>query len=510
MAATSDSRTRLRRLGQIDLGDWVQLATGEKLWTVQKKIGTALSEPSARVAVPSCVASGKTFLAARLALAFFDAFQPGTPCHICKGPCGGAKVLTTSSKWEHLKDNLWGEIRMAVPKIRERVGFDGRMPPADLRVEHAPNHYIVGQVATAEESIQGMHQAHILVIGDEATSISETVAKGITGVLASGDARMLLIFNPTTTDTYAAQQTRASRTQTIRITAFDTPGFTGEGEPEGAALINQLFLEDLKDQGMGPGTYEWTTRVCAEFWDLTDDTLVAVPWYDRALTTPAIPDLRSIGVDLASYGSAESGLALRDGNALVSIRPHPAGRVDHFFQGPVTSAVREFQPHYVIYDADGVGAGAVGYAEALGRHMPEGGRIIGFRGAKKINDAYTNARSAWYWHLRRLLEAGELAVTLTDPKLREQLTMIRYSIVNGAIRVETKDEMRKRGHSSPDRADMLMYAFAFSGQLSMPVVRQESVVEAMGFRDRSERAMWERDLNRRDKPQTHPVLGDDW
>ncbi len=508
--ATNDARTRLRRLGQLDLGQWVEVATGEKLWTIQHEIATALSEPAARVAVPSCVASGKTFLAARLALAFFDAYTPGVPCETCGGPCGGAKILTTSSKWEHLKDNLWGEIRMAVPKIRDRVGFDGKMPPADLRVEHLPNHLITGQVATAEESIQGMHAAHILVIGDEATSISDEVAKGITGVLASGDARMLLIFNPTTTDTYAAQQTKASRTRTIRITAFDTPGFTGEGEPDGAHLINALFLEDLKDQGMGPGTYEWTTRVCAEFWDLTDDTLVAESWYDAATTLPAYRDLRSLGIDIASYGSAESGIAFRDGNALTSIRPHPSGRVDHFFQGPITAAVREFQPHYVIYDADGVGAGAVGYAEALGRHMPEGGQIIGFRGAKKINAAYTNARSAWYWHLRRMLESGELAINVRDPKLREQLTMIRYSIVNGAIRVETKDEMRKRGHSSPDRADMLMYAFAFSGELAMPVIRTESIAEDIGLRDNGDDAMWARDLGKRDTPDWHPLLGYDW
>jgi phage terminase large subunit len=518
VTATTDARTRLRRLGQVDLGAWISVAEGSELWTVQKQIASAVSERNARVVVPSCVASGKTFLAARLALAFYDAYQPGTPCDICNGPCGGAKVMTTSSKWEHLKDNLWGEIRMAVPRIRDRVGLDGNLPPSDLWIDHTPQHFIHGMVATKPEGFQGYHAAHILVIGDEATSVSEEVAQGITGVLSTGDARLLLILNPTDTTTYAYRQSKAPRTKVIRIRAQDTPGFTGEDSPAGAHLITPQFLEDLKEQGMGPGTYEWTTRVCAEFWDLSEDTLVAEPWYDAATGSRRIPvpGMRALGIDLASYGTAESVLAVKDGNALTDLLAFPSQRTDHFFQGPVTQAVQKYQPHYVIYDADGVGAGAIGYAEALYRHLPPGAQVIGFRGAKKINDAYTNARSAWYWHLRRLFESDEIAVMVNDPRLREQLTQIRYSISSGAIRLETKEEMRKRGMASPDRADAVMYAFAFSGQLSMPVVRKDEwVATTANVRDNSDRAMWERDLRaldfRREEPEIHDLLGvSDW
>src|SRR5258705_552806 len=83
----------------------------------RRRVARAISVPRAKVVVPSCNASGKTHLAARLALAFYDSFKPGTPCDICGGPCGGAKVITTSSKWDHLHDNLWGEIRMAYPQM---------------------------------------------------------------------------------------------------------------------------------------------------------------------------------------------------------------------------------------------------------------------------------------------------------------------------------------------------------------------------------------------------------
>jgi hypothetical protein len=41
----------------------------------------------------------------------------------------------------------------------------------------------------------------------------------------------------------------------------------------------------------------------------------------------------------------------------------------------------------------------------------------------------------------------------------------------GQIQVESKDDMRKRGVPSPDRADALVYAFAY---VDLPVVDVES------------------------------------
>ena len=60
-------RDQLRVAGQQNLGTWIEAATGNEIWSIQHEVATALSVPRAKVAVPSCNASGKTFLAARLA-----------------------------------------------------------------------------------------------------------------------------------------------------------------------------------------------------------------------------------------------------------------------------------------------------------------------------------------------------------------------------------------------------------------------------------------------------------
>lgn len=510
---TSSVDQRVRLLGQMDLGAAAQILTGEDYWSIQKQVATALSVPRAKVAVPSCNASGKTWLAARLALAFYNAFTPGTPCAQCGGPCRGSKVITTSSKWEHLRDNLWGEIRSAYPKLQDR-GFvvPGKLAEADLRlVESESNHYIIGQSAASAEGLQGAHAAHKLIIGDEATSVDDEVQLAINRLLASSDSRILLIYNPTTPDTYASKMARSPAFERIKITAFDTPGFTGEHVPEGSNLITPAFLDDLRLQGMGEGTFEWTTSILAEDWDLGDDLLIPSSWYqNRSGRTPELGrGTRQLGIDLATYGSDESVIVMRDGDQIVEVRSFNAGRVDAFVQGPVTRAVQDFAPHVVVFDGDGPGAGAIGYFEDLKRHMQEGGIVIPFRGGKGHHSRFINQRSAWYWSLRRRFESGAITVAVSDDKLHEQLTDIHYTLTpQGDIRVETKSEMRKRGMKSPDRADAVMYAFAYSDDFPLSATPPPTAADVLDLPDHSPSAMWERLAPRyHSRQEVNPVLG---
>lgn len=521
MRSTKDDAERTRLLGQLDLGAAVEVLTGEQLWSVQQRIATAISTKRAKVAVPSCNASGKTYLAARLALAFYNSFTPGTLCVQCDpagnlGGCRGAKVITTSSKESHLRDNLWGEIRAAYPKVRDRgIHIPGKLFDGDLRlVDNESNHFIIGQSAASAEGMQGYHAAHKLIIGDEATSVDEEVQLAITRLLASSDSRILLIYNPTTPDTYASKMARSATFETIRITAWDTPNLSGEGAPPGSNLITQAFLDDLIAQGMGPGTFEWVTSIEARDWDLGDDLLIPAGWYDRqAGRSPVLGrGTRQLGVDIAAYGSDENIIAIRDGNQLLEVRAFPSMMTELYVRGPVTNAVLDYQPDVVVFDGDGVGAGAVGYFEDLRRIMRPGAQVLGFRGGKGVGSRHTNQRSAWYWSLRRRFENQGIEIAVSDDTLRTQLIDIHYTVTpQGDIRVETKQEMRKRGVGSPDRGDAVMYAFAFSDEFAAAdtnAAKPKTMAEQMGLTDHSEEALWRR-LAVRNAPQrdVNPIFG---
>lgn len=492
---TKDADERLRLLGQLDLGAAVEAMSGRNLWSIQREIATAMSKPRAKLVVPSCTASGKTMLAGRLALAFYNTYTPGSPCVTCdpkgnRGGCRGSKIITTSSKESHLRDNLWGEIRAGYHEMRTRgISVPGHLFDADLRLlDNESNHFIIGQSSSTPEGMQGYHAAHKLIIGDEATSVDTEVELAITRLMSSGDSRILLIYNPLGPDTYPSRMGRGNY-DVIRIRAWDTPGFTGEEMPRGANLMTPVYTTELKESGHGPGSLVWETTIEAKDWNIGENVLIPGEWYVRQSGRDPVlgRGSRQLGIDIASYGTDENVIAVRDGNQVIAILGFPSMMVSDFVRGPVTEAVMKYQPENIVFDGDGVGAGAVGYFEDLRKMMPVGGNVMGFRGGKGVSGRYTNMRAQAYWALRMRFENAGIIVAVNDPLFESQITNIKYSIPVGDIRIESKQEMRKRGVGSPDRADAVMYAFAFSDELAVGNTTQGSVLDEFGLVNLSDR-----------------------
>jgi len=72
------------------------------------------------------------------------------------------------------------------------------------------------------------------------------------------------------------------------------------------------------------------------------------------------------------------------------------------------------------------------------------------------DDRYSRLRDELYWRLRERFEARKIRIP-NDDDLIGELTSIRYKPESsGKIKVESKLEMKKRGLSSPNKADALM------------------------------------------------------
>ena len=87
-----------------------------------------------------------------------------------------------------------------------------------------------------------------------------------------------------------------------------------------------------------------------------------------------------------------------------------------------------------------------------------------------------------WWLLREDLRTGQQQL-LPDDELTADLTARKYKVTpKGQIKAEPKDDMRKRGISSPDRADALMLArdaqkYARGG-IGLRVLRVDKIDEA--------------------------------
>ena len=167
-----------------------------------------------------------------------------------------------------------------------------------------------------------------------------------------------------------------------------------------------------------------------------------------------------LAVDVARYGSDRSVILRRRGLHVEEIRTF-SGMNTMELAGWVAAAIREFQPLQTCIDEIGVGAGVVDRLRELGF----GVRGVNVAHAARQKEVFANLRAEGYWRLRELFAAGELAIP-PDQQLMGELAALNYSFDSqGRMLMESKEEMKKRGQPSPDKADALMLAF------SIPVSR---------------------------------------
>ena len=111
----------------------------------------------------------------------------------------------------------------------------------------------------------------------------------------------------------------------------------------------------------------------------------------------------------------------------------------------------------ICVDGAGLGAGVI---DELEEDVIYVSNFIG--GGKVIEDDsvfnYKNIRAQAYWYLKLAFEAHEIGL-ITDDKVLSDLSSIHYTIEGDKqIKIESKDEIKKRVGRSPDYADALCYA----------------------------------------------------
>src|ERR1035437_607032 len=127
---------------------------------------------------------------------------------------------------------------------------------------------------------------------------------------------------------------------------------------------------------------------------------------------------------------------------------------------------------HVVVDEVGIG-----YNFAL--HLADHGfPVLRFNAGHRAIDAerFVNAKAESYWGLREWMERGDIC-RLNDLETEAQLSAILYRATpSGKTEIESKEDARKRGQSSPDRAEALVMAFCKIVPREQTVVFGERVV----------------------------------
>lgn len=440
--------------------EWMEKKLGATLWSKQKEIVNSVLY-NRRTAVQSCFSGGKSFIAAALVCWWIDCHKPGT-----------ARVVTSAPTGDQVRAILWHEIGRAHSKanLLGRVNQTEWWLPIKDREElvaigRKPNDY-------SPTSFQGIHEEYVLVVLDEAAGISKPLYDAVAGLLANEKCRLLSIGNPEdATSEFANECKPGSGANAIRISAFDTPNFTGEEVPDSlrSRLVSRIWVEERK-QKWGESSPMYQAKVLGLFPESSTDGLIPISWIrlaqERNLSRSYPIEL---GVDVGGGNNAN----------VIACRYGDFARIIHEDTNPDTmvtlsntlQCIELTSASRAKVDYIGIGHGAVDRAKEIASDQQiikdtplraqHAGKIVGVEVGRTARDSehYANLRAEGYWNLRERFREGTIDIDPTDEDLAAQLSAIKYKPVSGRIQIESKKEMRDRSVSSPDKADALMLAY---------------------------------------------------
>lgn len=433
---------------------WVADRLGEHLWSKQREIAESLVT-NRRTAVKSCHDVGKSFVASRAAAWFIDTHPPGE-----------AIVVSTAPTYKQVHAILWEEIRRAAKRAAAAgTPLPGRVLQSDEW--KLGDGTLIGfgrkPADTDEHGFQGIHRRYVLVILDEACGVPKQLWTAVEAITTNTNCRTLAIGNPDDPASEFAEVCKpGSGWNVVRVSAHDTPNFTGEQVPDELRplLIEPGWVED-KARRWGTESPLYASKVLGEFPDVGQDVLFPPSLIRAAQERDLDPDDQRtrLGVDVARFGTDRTVLTLARGPVARIVAEYGSVSTTET-SGRVTAVAREHRVRRVQVDGVGVGGGVVDQLRDTGVRVHD----LQSGGAARDRERFANARAEWYWGLRERFEAGDIDLDPADDELAAQLGSIRYKYTaRGQILIESKEDMKKRGLPSPDRADSLVYAYASSG-----------------------------------------------
>jgi hypothetical protein len=308
-----------------------------------------------------------------------------------------------------------------------------------------------------DEAFQGLHNEgkRVVLVFDEASAIDDKIWEVAEGAFTDANTEKLwLAFgNPTRPKGRffeAIQGKFKHRWHPIQLDSRTVEG------------INQEQIQNLVSD-YGEDSDFVRVRVRGEFPragsnQFIASDVVAACRKHRAESSSGLP--RIMGVDVARFGDDQTVIFMRQGRkaeCLAKYRGLDTAQVT----AQVINFIDQHKPDGVVVDSDGIGAPVFDQLKfrGYGKYLHE------FHGGKPASDykAYFNRRAEIWGLMRDWLNAD--AQIPDEPELEADLTGPLYGFsAQQQVQLEKKDDMKKRGLSSPDMGDALAMTFAVQMQ----------------------------------------------
>jgi len=367
------------------------------------------------------------------------------------------KIPTTAGSWPQITVYLWPEIHKWARRIRwDKVGLPRPGPQQllrhQLKWEHGEG---FGRAVSDPELIEGAHADNILVIIDEAKSVSDQVFDAVEGFFSNpGDHYAYVLSTPGD----ATGRFHDIHTQQPGYDEWDQIHVTID-EAVAAGRVSADWVEARRSQ-WGEESRMFRCHVLAEFAG-EEDGVLPMGWIEAAVErgksfTPP-DDAVVLGVDVADTGDDETVVAYCSDAGCWLVEELDADDVVHVADMLNTRAAASTR---VIIDSIGVGAGTLAAAQKLGLNCDG---FVASKGTKRLDATgtfgFTNLRAAAWWNLRELLDpANPDPIVLPDhPLVLGDLSAPKWrEAAGGKITIESKADIHRRLGRSTDYGDAIV------------------------------------------------------
>lgn len=387
-----------------------------------------------RTAVTAGNGVGKTWLAARLALWF-----------LYTNP--GSKVVTTAPTWFQVENLLWRELRVAHANALFPLGGSPNQTELNLSDEW----FAIGLSTNDPTRFQGTHAPRVMAIFDEATGVAPGIWEASEGLAVGPKDRFLAIGNPTDPTSEFKRKDDSGLWNVVRLSCEEHPNVTNNRIVVPGAVTREWVEERLAEYG-GRDTSLYRARVLGLWPEEGDDVLIPLRMVEAAQSrwTDQLGKTIAIGCDVARYGQDETVIISIGETGVVG---WPVVRRGQDLMATAGQLLATKAPQIGVDDS-GLGGGVTDRLKE--QNAPVVPCIAG-AGARE-DRKFVNARAEMWWALREALQAGDLALP-EDRKMAADLTNVKFSYDSrGRIKLESKDEIKKRLGRSPDRGDALAIA----------------------------------------------------
>lgn len=365
-------------------------------------------------------------------------------------------VVTANTQFQ-LEDKTWPELAKWHNLIINKHWFDWSptgITFAAYPEEKRKNYKITAATVSEQktEAFAGLHNEGkaVLVIFDEASGIPPKIWEVSEGALTDGEGFFFAFGNPTRPDGDFAD------CFSKHAHLYDTEHI----DSREVSHTNKQALRSIIEK-YGEDSDEVKVRIKGEFPSQSFNGFISVEAVrgaqERELEVLDHMAGLIMAIDVARFGNDSSVIGFRQGRDARSIQRKK-------FKGLTITklaevAMREadrFRPDAIVVEATGVGAGLVDIMRDRGYKVTE---VHPGAAAHEFN-LYVNRRAEYWSDMAKWIE--EEGCIPDDKDLFDQLTTIRYSLDRHEQRVklEPKEEIKKRGLPSPDDADMLALTFA--------------------------------------------------